>query len=233
MTRYENQACARFDGIITISEVDKALLSRITGHREIHAVPIGVDSENYSPVSASVHKNSLLFTGSLHWKPNEDGILYFARSILRKITASIPDLRVTVVGRHPTKRLLGGLRRHSNITCIPDVPDVRPYMSSHEVFIVPLRIGGGVRLKIYEAMAMGMPVVSTFVGVEGLPIEDQKHLVVASDPDSFAAAVIRLLRDAEMRRRIGCAAREFVMTKCGWDEPARTFAKICQRIAGV
>lgn len=231
MVWFETRACGRFDAIMAISETDKAMLAGMSPDSEIHVVPIGVDSQFYCPTDTAVRENSLLFTGSLHWKPNEDGLLYFAKHVLGKIKESIADLTVTVVGRHPTDRLLKALKRYPEIRCIPDVSDIRPYMNSHAVFIIPLRIGGGVRLKVYEAMAMGKPVVSTPVGIEGLPVEDQRHLLVAKDPESFASSVLKLLSNAEMRRCLGQAAREFVTANCGWDRPAKVFAKVCHRIA--
>src|SRR6185503_7113005 len=143
-----------------------------------------------------------VFTGSMDWYPNEDGILYFADTILPLIRRECPDAQVTVVGRDPSARLRAAASGRG-VRLTGTVEDVRPYMSDAAVYVVPLRVGGGTRLKIFEALAMGKPVVSTTVGAEGLPLVPGKHYLRADEPADFARAVVALLRDPARRRRLG------------------------------
>ncbi|MGH8064839.1 MAG: glycosyltransferase [Candidatus Entotheonellia bacterium] len=230
MTRYEGLACQRFRGIVTVSDVDKKILETAFSARHVYTIPTGVDTDYFSLRDDPIEAHSLVFTGSMDWLPNEDAILFFAREILGKIKAHIPTIKLTVVGRNPSRRLLTEIKRYPEIEIIGWVKDVRPFISRHALYIIPLRIGGGTRIKVYEAMAMGKAVVSTPIGTEGLPLTDGEHVVLADEPEAFAQAVVRLLRDAEARRGIETAAREFVQNNFSWEKTAEAFADICTQI---
>jgi glycosyltransferase involved in cell wall biosynthesis len=231
MMRYEQQACQRFSGIITVSEVDKEVLQKRFAAKNVFAIPTGVDAEYFSPQEGPVEANSLVFTGSMDWLPNEDAILFFAREILGEIKRHIPNVRLTVVGRNPSRRLLSALRRYPEIEVVGWVKDIRPFVSRHALYIIPLRIGGGTRIKAYEAMAMGKTMVSTRVGVEGLPVVDGRHLLLADEAHSFATAVVELLRNHEKRKQMEATARDFVRHNFSWAKVARVFADICRQVA--
>jgi glycosyltransferase involved in cell wall biosynthesis len=232
MERYEREICQRFTGVVTVSDVDRRMLSERFGARRVFTIPTAVDSEYFRPNGGPAPDGGLVFTGSMDWLPNEDAILFFAREILGRIKERVPTVRLAVVGRNPSSRLRQQLTSRPEILVTGRVEDVRPYMKEHAVYVVPLRIGGGTRIKIYEAMAMGKAIVSTPIGAEGLPVRDEHHLLLAESPERFAQAVVKLLTDGEMRNRLGRAAREFVETRCSWDAAAAAFRSACYAVSG-
>jgi glycosyltransferase involved in cell wall biosynthesis len=163
----------------------------------------------------------------MDWLPNEDGILFFVEQVRPRIRRVLPDVRLTIVGRNPFPRLVQLSRQDSAITVTGRVDDVRPYMERAGAYIVPIRIGGGTRLKVYEAMAMEMPVVSTRIGAEGLPVLEGKHLLFADSPEDFASAVIRVLTDAGLAGALGTQAAATVRERFGWGNVAAKFSLIC------
>jgi glycosyltransferase involved in cell wall biosynthesis len=165
----------------------------------------------------------------MDWMPNEDAILYFAESILPLIAASVPEVKVTVVGRNPTPKLKALAEREPRIVLTGRVDDVRPYIDRSAVYIVPIRVGGGTRIKIYEAMGMARAVVSTTIGAEGLPVADGEEIVLADEPERFAAEVVRLLRDDAARARIEERARQAVVERFGWDRATDALVGIMER----
>jgi glycosyltransferase involved in cell wall biosynthesis len=167
----------------------------------------------------------------MDWLPNEDAIVFFADEILPRIVARVPDVTLAVVGRNPSPRLRRHVEGRPAIRITGRVDDIRPHVERAAVYVVPLRIGGGTRIKLYEAMAMGKPIVSTTVGAEGLPVRDGENVVLADTPDAFAAAVVRLLRDGDGRERLGQAARNFVEAHCSWPAAAAAFGAACLAVA--
>jgi glycosyltransferase involved in cell wall biosynthesis len=167
----------------------------------------------------------------MDWLPNEDAILYFTETILPRIAAEIPQVKLTVVGRKPTSRLKALSETNPRLTITGRVDDIRPYVARASAYIVPMRIGGGTRIKIYEAMSMGMPVISTSIGAEGLPLRNREEILIEDNPADFAQAVINVLQDRNLARRIGESARQSVCEKFGWERAARTFSQICCRVA--
>ncbi len=232
MERFERDACRRFAGVVDVSEADQAVF-REFGARRVFTIPTAVDAEYFRPGSAAADGATLVFTGSMDWLPNEDAILFFADEILPRIAARVPDVRLTVVGRTPSARLLRRLQQRPAVTVTGRVDDIRPYVERAAVYVVPLRIGGGTRIKLYEAMAMGKAIVSTPVGAEGLPVRDGEHVVLADKPEAFADAVVRLLDDTEGRGALERAARRFVEAECSWQAAAASFGAACRAVAGL
>lgn len=232
MRRFEGHECARFDHVIAVSEEDAELLRRDYSLGEVSAVPTGVDTEYFTPSGDGVRsENELVFTGSMDWLPNEDAMQWFTAEIWPLIRSRMPDVRLSIVGRTPSAAVRELAERHPGVTVTGSVPDVRPYLERGSVFIIPLRIGGGTRLKVYEAMAMNIPVVSTRVGVEGLPLVDGQEYVAADSASAFADAVVRLLQDRPRAAALSQAAGSRVRREFGWNEVARRFAQICARFA--
>jgi glycosyltransferase involved in cell wall biosynthesis len=170
----------------------------------------------------------LVFTGALEWYPNEDAMLHFVGTILPLIRRQVADVSLTIVGRKPSARLRAFVEGVPGITIAADVPDVRPYMGQAAVYVVPLRVGGGTRLKIFEALAMRMAVVSTTVGAEGLPMVPGEHYLRADESEHFAAAVVELLRNPERREAIARAGRRLVEEHYAWPQVVREFATRCE-----
>ncbi|HKR78825.1 MAG TPA: glycosyltransferase [Nitrospira sp.] len=229
MREFERAACQRFDAIVAVSPQDRAVIEGDYGAPLVRDIPTGVDTEYFRP-SGSVEADPcrLVFTGSMDWLPNDDAMRYFARTIFPKIRAAFPQASLTIVGRNPFPGLTALTRECPSIQVTGQVADVRPYMERAAVYVIPLRIGGGTRLKVFEAMAMGNSIVSTSIGVEGLPIANGTDALIADEPDAFADAVIRLLRDRAFARRLGDAAAAKVRTQFGWAPVASSFLEACE-----
>jgi sugar transferase (PEP-CTERM/EpsH1 system associated) len=241
MLRFEQQTLARFDRVLAVSDIDARTFERLYPDA-LSAPPItvatGVDTEFFAPRIPAPGSpipdpgaQRLVFTGSMDWIPNEDAMTHFCRDILPRIRAEEPDVTVTIVGRAPTP----AVRRLAEIDGVEvtgRVDDVRDYIERAAAYIVPIRIGGGTRLKIFEAMAMGKAVVSTTVGAEGLPVTDGADVVIADEPAAFASAVVTVLRDPARRRRLEQAARELVVTHYDWSAVAGQLEQALADTAG-
>jgi len=219
LRRYEAQICRRADCVLAVSEADAAALGKLVSGLEATIVPNGVDTQVYHPTFSDtgfqIPKNALVFTGTMDFRPNVDAVLWFARRVLPRIRAEVPEVRFFAVGQRPHRRL-DGLRGAPAIVLTGWVKETRPYIAQAAVYIAPLRMGGGTRLKLLEAMAMGKPVVATRLGAEGYPVTDGRELLLADTPADFAAAVVALLRMPERGAVLGQAARTFVEQQYDW-----------------
>src|SRR5918994_456388 len=215
--RLERDAVRRFDLVLAVSDTDRRTLLQAYGplRQAVHVVPTGVDTRYFADVAGAVRPRHMVFTGSMDWLPNEDGMLYFVRDVLPLIRREEPDATLAIVGRAPTPAIVK-LGSEYGVEVTGRVDDVRPHVAAGAVYVVPLRIGGGTRLKIFEAMAMGKAVVSTTVGAEGLPVGPGHDIVVADEPARFAQAVVRLFRSEEDRARISEAGRRLVTEQYDW-----------------
>jgi sugar transferase (PEP-CTERM/EpsH1 system associated) len=223
MLRFEGYALRRCDGVLAVSEADRETFARVYPGIDldaIHVVPTGVDTEFFAPAPSPATSVELVFTGSMDWLPNEDAMLWFCREVLPLIRRDRPATTLSIIGRAPTTAVRR-LAEAPGVRVTGRVDDVRPYMRNAAVFVVPLRVGGGTRLKIFEAMAMGKAVVSTTVGAEGLPVTHDRNLLIADDPGSFARAVLRLLTNLDERRQLELAARSLVAMHFDWSAVAR------------
>jgi polysaccharide biosynthesis protein PslH len=228
MLRHEGRECRRFAHVIAVSGADAQLMRRSYGLSSVGEVSTGVDLEYFSaPVSRPQNGRELVFVGSMDWMPNDDGIRWFAGEVFTRLRQQVPDARLTVVGRAPSAAMRELAARDPAIEVTGSVPDVRPYLARAAVSVVPLRIGGGTRLKIYEAMAMGAPVVATSIGAEGLPLRDGEHLLLADSATEQVAALASLLVDRGRAERLAASAQRFVQQHCSWDAVAQTFVQQC------
>ena len=228
MSAFERAQCRRFDHVIAVSPDDLQWFRTDYRLSKVSDVPTGVDTEYFRPShDRAAEPHELLFTGSMDWMPNADAVTHFAEEILPLVQREVPTATLKIVGRRPTAAVRALAARHAAIDVIGTVPDVRPYHERAAVFVVPLRIGGGTRLKIFEAMAMEKAVVSTTVGAEGLDVGDGEHLLLADTPAGFAAAVVRLLRDPVEAAALGQRAAAHVRARFGWKHVASQFADIC------
>jgi len=229
MRAFEAKVCPEFDCVIAVSREDRDLMEKEYGLKDVYDVPTGVDTEFFRPSGKHQRRaENLVFTGSMDWLPNEDAIRYFTEQILPRVRQSVPNVKLTVVGRNPYPGLLELSKRDPAVIVTGRVDDVRPFMEEAAVYVVPLRIGGGTRLKIYEAMAMEKPIVSTSIGAEGLPVEDGQEIVLADTPETFADAVVKLIQQPQVADEIGQRAATKVRQKFGWDKVAESFAAICE-----
>jgi glycosyltransferase involved in cell wall biosynthesis len=186
-----------------------------------------VDTEYFTYVEPNDDKQ-VVFCGSMDWIANVDGLKYFFDEVWPLIREQVPDVSMKVVGRQPPSSLVRRvIARAPEWQFTGYVDDVRDHVPGCGAFVIPLRVGGGTRIKAFEAMAMGCPVVSTSVGIEGLPVEPGKHFLSADTPSDFADAVIRLLRDAELRQEMTQCARKLVETQFSFRVAAKVFEQIC------
>lgn len=232
MLRHEIAECRRFDHVVAVSQQDADVFRQQFGVTSVSDVPTGVDTSYFRPNgTVARRRNNLVFTGSMDWMPNEDAILWFAEAILPLVRARVPDVTLTVVGRNPPPRIRALGEHDAAIEVTGSVPDVRPYIEASSLFVVPIRVGGGTRLKIYEAMAMERAVVSTSVGAEGLPVTDGQDARIADTPAAFADAVVTLLADEARTAAMGAGAAALVRARFGWDRVAEQFAETCAEVA--
>ena len=227
----ERRYVARADHVLAVSENDRSFFCRYANPDKITVIPTGVDVDYFQPGSGPEEPETLVFTGSMDWMPNEDAILYFVEAILPQLQQEFPGIELRVVGRSPSQRLLASAAHEKHIHVTGSVEDIRPHVLNAAVYVVPLRIGGGTRIKIFEAMAMGKAIVSTSIGAEGLPVQHKENIILADEPAEFAEQVARLLKDAEERRRIGRAARALVEENFSWRGVAGVFDEVFERVA--
>jgi glycosyltransferase involved in cell wall biosynthesis len=228
VARAEMEVYRSFDSCVAVSETDKEAVAHVAPRLRVAVVPNGVDLEYFAPTpDAPVDPDMILFTGALDWLPNVDALDFVARDILPRIRRHLPAATLSVVGRHAPAALLRRFA-HDGVTIASTVPDVRPYMERAALYLVPLRIGGGTRLKILEAWAMGKAVLSTTLGAEGLPAVDGRNIVIADTPDQIAGRAVGLLRDPAARRALGCAGQATVRGGFDWPVIAQRLLRIYQ-----
>ncbi len=220
LTGYERRVCRMADRVVAVSDVDAEALRRLAPGLEVTVIPNGVDLAFNRPGAVSpaggMGLNALVFTGKMDYRPNVDAVVWFADTVLPAILAHIPDAHFYIVGQQPHERVKA-LAERPAITVTGRVPDVRPYITGAGVYVVPLRIGGGTRLKVLEAMALGRALVSTHLGCDGFDFEDGRQVCFADDPAVFAESVVGLLRDRSQAADLGRRARAYVEAHFSWD----------------
>ena len=227
MYEYERRVSLAAGHVVAVSSNDASEMRKLFGLTAVSEIPTGVNTEYFRrPEARPAAGADLVFVGSMDWLPNVDGILYFAREVLPRIRRRKPECSLAIVGRTPPPEVLKLAERDHRIQVTGTVPDIRSYLWNSAVSIVPLRIGGGTRLKIYEAMAAQIPVVSTTVGAEGLSIHPPTDIRIADDAAGFADQCLELLENPEQRRRVAEAARELVTAEFSWEQVSRCFEKI-------
>ncbi len=213
----EEMVCRNCERVLVVSNDDKETMRSDFGISHVDVLPTGVDTDYFSPSHDGSRPGRLAFVGSMDWEPNEDGVSWFLSEVYPRIRAMAPNASLAVVGRNPSSRLRTLASRQPDVEVTGRVSDVRPYIAEAEVVIVPLRVGGGTRIKIPEAMAMSKAVVSTAIGAEGLPFRSGREICIADEPGDFADAVTALLHNRSQRTSIAAAARKIVVEKYGWD----------------
>lgn len=225
MRAHEEAVWRRFATVVTMSEDDARHVRPITDR--VSAVPNGVDVTHYAEcLDAKRNDHTLLFVGWFRHDPNVDALRYFLESIYDRIVGRHPDVRLRIVGSHVPRAVERLASRRPSIELVGYVEDVRPELAHAAVSVVPLRVGGGTRLKILESMAAGTPVVTTSIGCEGLEVEAGRHLLVGDTPEAFAACVSDLLTDADTRQRVAGEARSLVESRYDWSRSAQILEEV-------
>ncbi|MDQ6679094.1 MAG: glycosyltransferase [Acidobacteriota bacterium] len=224
----ERRVCRSASHIIAVSESDAAQMKKLFGVDRISPVSTGVDLEFFARPPGHPRTGDLVFVGAMDWLPNIDGARWFANQVLPLIRKKRPRTSVVFAGRCPVAELRALALVDPLITVTGTVPDIRPYLWTAKTSIVPLRIGGGTRLKIYEAMASGAPVVSTAIGSEGLAVADGHNIALANDAEAFANRCLELLDNPERASRMAAAALALVTERFSWAQVGRHFESILQ-----
>jgi glycosyltransferase involved in cell wall biosynthesis len=228
MLGYEQSKVRDFEHVIAVSENDRQIMSQWTAASRITVVPTGVDLKAFrTAAGAEARGPVVMFIGAMDWPPNVDGVEYFCGRIWAKVRAAVPGAQLRIVGRNPDRRVqkLAG----EGVTVTGRVPSVVEHLRDAAVVVVPLRVGGGTRLKIYEAMAAGRAVVSTTIGAEGLDVHHGRDIVLADEPDEFAEAVVMLLKDAGMRQKYERAASELA-ARYDWFSIGDKFGEVLEQV---
>jgi glycosyltransferase involved in cell wall biosynthesis len=225
MERYERDTLARFDRVIAVSDRDARQFRERYGARNVVAIPTGVDLDHFV-FHAPEAGHRVVFTGSMDWLPNVEGIQWLLREVWPSVAARVPQATLKVIGRDPPVHLVRAAEGLP-VEFTGFVDDVRPHMRGASAAVIPLHVGGGTRIKAYEAMAQGCPVVSTTIGMEGLPAEPGRHYVLADRPAEFADALVGLLTDPARCARLAADARGFVEASFSSERVAREFERIC------
>jgi glycosyltransferase involved in cell wall biosynthesis len=227
--RDELAACRSASICVNVSATDRQRLEAAAPDVRSTVITPGVDCEALTPVERPPSTSHLVFVGSMNYVPNVDGAQFFVREVLPLIAAEISAVTVSIVGARPTASVRR-LADDPRVRVTGFVDDVRPYYAAAAAAIVPLRIAGGVRLKILEAMALGMPIVSTGIGAEGLDLAEGKDLLLADTAPQLAAAAVRLLRDAALRQRLAQHARATAVRRFSWNAVGRTLEGVYESI---
>ena len=226
----EARVCRSFDHVLTVSDEDQQTIRQEFGIDHVSTLPTGVDTDFFRPMESPSVPGRLVFVGSMDWDPNEDGVVWFLERIYPLIHQAVPHASFFVVGRNPSSRLRAIAAKTPSVEVTGPVPDVRPYLAQAEAVVVPLRVGGGTRIKIPEAMAMGKAVVSTPIGAEGLPFEDGKQIRLAEKPQDFADTAVELLKRVPLRKAIENAARKKVVANHGWEAVVERVEEALDRV---
>jgi glycosyltransferase involved in cell wall biosynthesis len=242
MRAQEKALSERFGGVIAVSEDDAREFREGYGLRNVlGAVPTGVDlgffhpehPANGSAEAREARAGTVAFLGSMDWLPNIEAVAFYAAEVWPRVLEKAPGARFLVIGRNPPERMRELAARpelRGTMTLTGTVEDVRPHLAGCAGMVVPLTIGGGTRIKIYEAMAMGVPVVSTTIGAEGLPVRHEEHLLIADDAQGLAAATLRLLEDRRLGQDLAGRALALVTENFGWGAVTREFATMAENV---
>ena len=233
LRRFERRVCQQADRVVCVSEADAGAVQQLDPALQPHVIPNGVDTEFYrreavTPLELPPH--SLIFTGTMDFRPNVDAMLWFAQDVLPLVKRDVPDVHLYIVGQRPHMRL-DVLRVDPAITITGAVEDTRPYTCAAEVYVVPLRMGGGTRLKLLEALALQTPIVSTTLGAEGFPVTSGQELLLADEPLGFARAIVELLADRDRAQALGTAGRVFAVDHYDWRQIVPKFEEVYGALA--
>jgi polysaccharide biosynthesis protein PslH len=217
MRLFESTFFKQASWVVAVSPEDACIIRHDFGMPRVDVVDNGIDRAYFESVSGTRQANQILFLGALDWRPNLDAVSLLLDRIFPQVRAAEPSARLCIVGRHPSPSLTKRVYKMEGAELHADVPDVRPFLAESGVMAVPLRIGGGSRLKILEALACGLPVVSTRVGAEGLSLEPGRDFIQVDEPASMADALVQAIRAPSAALAMAAKGREVVLERYDWD----------------
>ncbi len=222
LRHYERRVCVQTDLILAVSEPDRQALKDLASDVDVRLIPNGIDTASYSSLLVDVdaaEAPNIVFTGKMDYRPNVDAVVWFGTQVFPRIRRQIPKAQFQIVGQQPLERVFA-LSEAPGIQITGEVPEIEPYLQQASVYIIPMRIGGGTRLKALQAMATGLPIVATSLGVEGIAVQDGRELLIRDEPREFAGAVLDLINDHQgsgsIVNRLGSNAKEFVAKHYDW-----------------
>lgn len=226
MAIYEAGVCQQFDHVVWVTDEDRMALAQINGHINGMTIPICVDPEAVLPIERKPGTKQVTFIGGLHWLPNSRGVTWFVNEVWPQVLAQVPEAVFSVIGKNPPPMLQKLGASSQTVEVVGYLSDPKPYLAETAVFVVPLHAGGGMRVKILNAWRMGLPIVSTTIGAEGIHYQDGRDLLIADNAAAFADKVVRLLCEPDLAHKIGLAGRESVETHYDWHKVYRTWDTI-------
>lgn len=230
LERYERTACAQFDTNFTVSELDKQRLLELVPRARADVIANGVDIDYFNPKAVTVVPGNLLMASGMNWFPNRDAVLYMCNEIWPLLVNQMPELSWTVVGASPPQEVLDLAARDARVTVTGFVNDVRPYLSQAEIYLCPMRDGGGTRVKILDALAMGKAIVSTTMACEGIDVTPGKNVLFADSPHEFVGQIQRLRSDTVLRENLGREARKFAIDHYSWPVIGQNLSAVYNRL---
>lgn len=228
LRRDELTACSGGDALLTTSARDKEVFLRDLPRQNIHVIPNGVDLDFFTPPPGEPEPYSMVFCGMMDWQPNDQGMCWFLDKVFPIIRSKEPRATLTIVGSRPSAALQK--RATEGVTITGYVEDVRPPVARGQVYVVPLLVGGGTRLKAVEAMSMKKAIVTTSVGCEGIDLRQEESALFADQPEAFANAVLRLFGDAPLRSRLAERAQAIAREHYGWDTIGTQLDVVCRSL---
>lgn len=227
LLKYEFDMYRSADKVLTLTPEERDGIKAIAPDLDISVVPHGVDIEAFVPAQKEPEENAIMFLGNYPHDPNRDAVIWFYETMYKKISAQVPNLKFYIVGNKPTDDILA-LKGDRSIEITGRIDEVAPWLQKARVFICPIRLGKGFRGKVLEAMAVGLPVVSTSLGAEGLPVADGSNILIGDDPDTFAKHVVNLLKDDALRKKVGETGLNLVRDNFSYKAGARQLEKVIQ-----
>jgi polysaccharide biosynthesis protein PslH len=213
LKKYEGRVCREFDAVLAVSEEDRLALEEAAGKElNITIIPIAIDTDEVTPVNRRAQGDRILHIGTMYWPPNIDGILWFLQEVLPLIRNERPEVAFDIVGANPPQEIIAFGDKDNKVHVTGYVEDPSHYLENASLMVVPLRAGGGMRVKILNALGQGLPIVSTSLGCEGIAVQTGVHLLIADTPQDFASAVIRLLEDRELANELGRRGRQLIVS---------------------
>ena len=218
LARYEAQAYQRFDHVVFVAGEDRQVLQKQMSIKDSQftTIPICVDPEEKPLIERVQHPRAVTHLGTMFWPPNVEGVLWFAHKVLPRVLAQVPEAQFVVIGKDPPRQVRDLDLQARNVQVTGYVPEPAPYLAETAVFIVPLHAAGGMRVKILDAWYWGVPIVSTSIGAEGIAVRDGENILIADTPDTFAQAVVRVLKDPALGERLRQNGRRWVEERYNW-----------------
>jgi glycosyltransferase involved in cell wall biosynthesis len=232
LKRYEGEMCRQFDAVTAVTEEDRQLLIEAGARRDIRVIPIAIDTDEQAVVQRRPSGPHIIHIGTMYWPPNIAALTWFLEEIYPLIKAQVPDVRCTLIGSRPPESLIQRSQTDRTLTITGYVDDPTPFMEDASMMIVPLLAGGGMRVKILNALSQGIPMVSTSIGCEGIRVEHGKDILIADTPENFAVQCVRLLTDYDLNARLSAAGRQTAEQYYDYRQACRPLDEVYQMVVG-